>query len=92
MRSTGNPNKTLVGQTLFVRYLDHIAQIDIHEQRGRYHNLIYPQSMDEDRQAPPLSRRPGYEEAKTALAELQKQSRREMNIVHIPTKRQKAIE
>ena len=73
----------------WVRYLDHIEQIDIshnapHEQRGRYHNLIYLRSMDEDRQAPPLSTRPGHEEAKTALAELQKRSRQDINVVHIP--------
>ena len=42
--------------------------------------------MEEDRQAPPLPRRPGYEEAQTALAGLQKQSRQDMNIVHISTK------
>ena len=69
----------------WVRYLDHIAQIDIshtasQEQRGRCHNLIYPRGMDEDRQAPPLSTRPGYHEAKTALVEMQKQSRQDMEI------------
>ena len=56
----------------WVRYLDHAAQIDIshnasHEQRVRKHNLIYLRGMDEDRQASPLSARPGYQEAKSAL-------------------------
>ena len=51
-----------------VRYLDHIAQIDIshkatQEQRSRYHNLLYLLSVDEGRQAPPLSTRVGYQEA-----------------------------
>ena len=51
-----------------VRHLDHIAQIDIshkatQEQSSRYHNLLYLISVDEDRQAPPFSTRPGYQEA-----------------------------
>ena len=65
----------------WVRYLDHIEQIDISheatpEQRCRYHHLICVRSVNEDRQAPPSSTRPGYQEAKTALVEMQKQSRR----------------
>ena len=52
----------------WVRYLDHVAQVDIshkasHEEWGRYHNLIYLRGMDEDRPAPPLSTRPGYQDA-----------------------------
>ena len=55
----------------WVRYLDHIAQIDYshnapHEQRSINLNLIYLRYVDEDRQATPLSRRPRFEEAKTA--------------------------
>ena len=81
----------------FARCLDHIAQVDLshtasHEQRGRYHNLIYLRGVDEDRQAPPLSERPGYNEAKAALVEMQKQSRQDVNIVHSPTKDKGAIE
>ena len=39
--------------------------------------------MDEDRQAPPLSQRPGYQEAKTVSVEMQKQSRQDMGITVI---------
>ena len=44
----------------WVRYLDHIAQIDMshnapQEERIRCHNLLHLRSVDEDRQAPPLS-------------------------------------
>ena len=64
-------------------YLDHIAQIDVshkapQEQRSRYHNLLYQRSVDEDRQAPPLSTRPGYQEAQTASVEMQRQSRQDL--------------
>ena len=45
----------------WVRYLYHIAQIDIfhkasQEQRRRYHNLLYLRSDDEDRQTSPRSK------------------------------------
>ena len=91
MRLTESPKRDIGWSDACVRHLDHIAQIDIshtasHEQRGRYHNLIYLRGMDEDRQAPPLSTRSGYQEAKTALVEMQRQSRQDMHIVHILTK------
>ena len=75
----------------WVRYLDHIAQMDIshaasHEQRGRYHNLMYLRSMDEDTQAPRLSTRPGYREVKTALVEMEKQLRQDLVIPFIQKK------
>ena len=74
----------------FVRYLDHTAQIDFshtasHEQRCRCHNLIFYVVLTKIDRPPPLSKRPGYNEAKTALVEMQKRSRQEMKIVHIPT-------
>ena len=52
---------------------------------GMY-NLLCLRSVDEDRQAPLFSRRSGYQEAKTALIEMPKQSRQDMNIVRIPAK------
>ena len=80
----------------FVRYLDHIVQIDISheapaEERCRYNNLVYLRGIGEDLQGPPLIKRPGYQEAKCALAEIQKQSRQEMSIVHIPPKERKRL-
>ena len=47
--------------------------------------------MDEDTQAPPSSTRPGHQEAKTALVEMQKQSRQEMGIVFIPRSERKRL-
>ena len=72
----------------WVRYLDHIAQIDIshnatQEQRIRYHNLVYLRSVDEDRQAPQLGTSLGYCEAKHALVAVQKHSRQELGITFI---------
>ena len=72
----------------WVRYLDHIAQIDTfhkapQEQRNRYNHLIYLRSVDEERQAPRLPTRPGYQEAKTALFEMQRQSRQDLGITFI---------
>ena len=44
------------------------------EQRDRYHSLLYLRSVDVDRQVPPLSRRPGHQEANIGLVDMQKQS------------------
>ena len=57
----------------WVRYLDHIAQIDIshkapQEQRSRYHNLFYLRSVDEDRQAPPSVTRQGTKKPRLHLS------------------------
>ena len=72
----------------WARYLDHIAQFGIshkatQEQRSRHHNLLYLRSVDEDRQSPPWSTRPGYQEAKNALVEMQRQSRQDLGIPFI---------
>ena len=72
----------------WARYLENIAQIDISheatpEQRGRYHNLIYPRGVGEDRQVSPLSTRPRYQEAMTAKVEMQRQSRQDVGITFI---------
>ena len=68
-----------------------MEQIDISheahaEQRGRYNNLVCPRGIEENLQGMPSTKRPGYHEAILAITEAQRQSRREMNIVHIPTK------
>ena len=65
-----------------MRFLDHIAQVDIshkapQEQQIDTHNLLYLRRVDEDGQAPPLPTRPGYQEAKTAFVEMQRQSRQD---------------
>ena len=80
-----------------VRYLDHIVQIDISheapaEQRGRYNNPAYLRGMEESLQGMPLIRRPGYQKAKWAITEVQRQSRREMNNCTYSNDRKKAIE
>ena len=77
-------------------YLDHNAKIDIshkapHEQRSRYHSLLYLRSVDEDRQAAPLSLRPGHQEAKIALVDMQKQSRQDLGIPFIPISERKRL-
>ena len=40
------------------------------EDEANKHNLLYLRSVDEERQAPPLSTRPGYQEAQTASVEM----------------------
>ena len=62
-----------------VRYLDHTAKNRPlpkapHSQRERYNNLLYLRSVNEDKQAPPLPQRPGYQDAKKALLDIHKQS------------------
>ena len=69
----------------WVRYLDHLHKIDIshkapQEQRSRYNNLLYLRCVHEDRQAPLLSQRPGYQAAKNAQVEMQTQSRQYLGI------------
>ena len=67
----------------WVRYLDHIVQFSIHhnatqQQRESTINVLYLRSVDENRQAPPLSQRPGYWEAKKESINLQKARREEL--------------
>ena len=73
----------------WVRYSDHIAQIDIshkapNEQMERYKNLLYFLGVDENKQAPPLPQRPGYQDATNALVDMQKQSWQDLGIPFIP--------
>ena len=58
--------------------------ISLIKRRRNNHNLLYLRSVDEDRQAPPSSARPGYQEAKTALVEMQRQSRKDLRIPFVP--------
>ena len=88
--------KDIVWNDEFVRNLDHIVQIDITheapaEQRGRYSNLVNLHGKEETNQGMPLAKRPGYHEAILAITEVQRQVRREMNIVHIPTKNRRRL-
>ena len=71
-----------------VRYLDHIAQYDISHnapqwQRERYVNLIHLRSLDSNKQGEPLWKRPGYQQAKRELANLQK-SEGQVQVPYIP--------
>ena len=73
----------------WVRYLDHIAKIDIfhtapHLQRNRYNNQRYLRSVDGDEQAPSLQQRPGYQDAKKALVDMHKQVRQDRGVTFIP--------
>ena len=56
------------------------------EQRGRNNNLVNLRGFEESMQGMPLIKRPEHHEAILAITEVQRQSRREMNIVHVPTK------
>ena len=71
----------------WVRYLDHIAKIDIshtapHLQRNRYNNLLL-RSVNEDEQAPPLPQRPRYQDAKKAMVDTDKQVRQDCGVTFI---------
>ena len=72
----------------WVGYLDHVANIDIshtapHLLRNRYNNLLYLRSVNEDKQAPPLLQRPGYQDAKKALVDMHKQVRQDCGVIFI---------
>ena len=69
----------------WVRHSDHNAQIDIshkapHERWERYKNPLYLRSVDENKQAPLPPQRPGYQDAKKASIDLQKQTRQDLGI------------
>ena len=53
--------------------------------------VVNLRGIDENLQGMPLMKRPGYHEAILALTEVQRQSRREMNIVHIPKNQRKRL-
>ena len=65
----------------WVRYLDHLVKFIIYhnstqQQRERHKNLLYLRSVDENRLAPPLPQRPGYQEANEQPRSLQKGEKR----------------
>ena len=73
----------------WVRYLDHIVHFSIchnatQPQRERKMSLLHLRSVDGNKQAPPLSQRPGCREATKELSNLQK-ARREEQVDFIPT-------
>ena len=81
----------------FVRYLDHIVQIDIShdapaETKGRYCNLVNLRGIEENMQGMPLEKRPGFREAKIAITEVQRQSRKEIEYHTHPSGSMEAIE
>ena len=67
----------------WIRYLNHIVQCSIYhnapqQQRERNIHRLYFRSVDENRQAPPLSQRRGYQEAKDKIRTLQKEKREQL--------------
>ena len=64
----------------WVRYLDHVVQFSIfhdapQQQRERNMHILYLRSVDDNKQAPPLSQRRGYQEAKEQLRNFHKEKR-----------------
>ena len=55
-----------------------------HLQRKRYNNLLYLRSVNEEKQAPPLPQRPGYQDAKKAVGDMHKQVRQDCAVHLIP--------
>ena len=67
----------------WIRYLNHVVQCSIYhnapqQQRERNIHRLYFRSVDENRQAPPLSQRRGYQEAKDKIRTLQKEKREQL--------------
>ena len=67
----------------WVRYLDHIVYFSIchnapQQQREIHMHILYLRSVDENRQPPPLLRRPGYREAKEKLKKPTKEKREQL--------------
>ena len=76
MRLTGHVSFVHNWSDAWVRYLDHDVQFSIFhgapQQRERNMHILYLRSVDDNKQAPPLSQRPGYREAKEQLRNLQR--------------------
>ena len=83
-RPSGSPSWSMSGQMLGEilgpncknRHLPYCAALT---QR----KILYLRSVNEDKQAPPLPQRPGYQDAKKALVDVQKQVRQECGIPSI---------
>ena len=82
---------------VWVRYLDHIVHFGIYhnatqQQRERNMHILYSRSVDENRQAPPLSQRRGYPEAKEKIMNLQKEKREQRaSFISVSERTQKNI-
>ena len=64
----------------WVRYMDHVVQFSIYHdapqhERERNMHVLYLLSVDDNQQAPPLSQRPRYRQAKEQLRNLQTKNR-----------------
>ena len=66
---------SILGSHCTFQYLYHNAT---QQQRERNMHMLYSRSVEENRQAPPLSQRPGYREAKKLLINLQKENRKQL--------------
>ena len=88
-RPTGSLNLPLVGRMLGWDTWTILHQLISLIKRRKNKEVdtticFYLPIVEEDRQAPPLSTRPGYQEAKTALVEMKRQSRQVLGIPFIP--------
>ena len=73
----------------YVKYLDYISEIYISyhapcRQRVRYDNTVYMRGVDSNKQAGPLSQRPGYKSSTQALVSLQQAQGK--GVPHTPMK------
>ena len=80
----------------WVRFLDHIAKLDIShaataEQRGRYQNLLYLRAFGKDLNGPLSASRPRYQEAENVLKGMQEQWQKNVGIEFIPPSARKRL-
>ena len=68
--------------TILQKKID-ISHTAPHLQRNRYNKLFYLRSVDEDKRAPPLQQRPGYQGAKKALVDMHKQVPQDYRVTFI---------
>ena len=90
------PKWPMDGLMPWVRYLDHVAKIDIShiataEQRGRHQNLLYLRAFGEELNGPPSASRFGYQELKNVLKGMQEQWRKDVGIELIPPSARKRL-
>ena len=69
-----------------------ISLIKRRKKISTHHNLFYLRSVDGEKQAPFLSTRLGYQEAKIALVEMQRQSRQDLGIPFVPKSERRRFE
>ena len=84
MRFTGNLSLSIIGRMLgfdtwITLYNSASSTMRRNsKERERIMQILYLRSVDENRQAPPLSQRPGYREAKEQSRNLQKEKREQL--------------